>query len=133
MVTAPWCGVDVLRPIAWLYAAYSAFVRQQDMVRPWLAWVVLAVLGAWTVGMFLYRSRHKIVVGVELFVACAAILSTCLVDAPEVIAGGAKTVPRVLARRRGGGLGGPQALARGDARSAPGGFERGREGAGRGA
>lgn len=93
MVTALWCGVDVLRPIAWLYAAYSAFVRQQDMVRPWLAWVVLAVLGARTVGMFLYRSRHKIVVGVELFVACAAILSTRLVDAPEVIAGGAKTVP----------------------------------------
>ena len=93
MVTALWRGVDLFRPIAWLYAAYSAFVRQQDMARPWLALVVLAVLAAWTVGMLLYRSRHTIVVGVELFVACVAILSTRLVDTPEVIVGGAKTLP----------------------------------------
>jgi signal transduction histidine kinase len=93
VVTALWRGVDVLRPIALLYAVYSAFVRQEDMARPWLAWVVLASLGAWTVAMFLYRGRHATVVVIELFVACAAILSTRLVDTPEVIAGGAKTLP----------------------------------------
>jgi signal transduction histidine kinase len=92
-VTALWRGVDVLRPIAWLYAVYSAFVRHEDMARPWVAWVVLAVLGAWTLGTGLYRSRRTWVVGAELFVACAAILSTRLVDTAEVIVGGAKTLP----------------------------------------
>ena len=93
MVTALWRGVDVLRPIAWLYAVYSAFVRHQDMARPWLAWVVLGVLGAWTVVMVLYRTRNTRVVGIELALACAAVLSTRLVDTPEVIVGGAKTLP----------------------------------------
>jgi signal transduction histidine kinase len=93
VVTALWRGVDVFRPIALLYAVYSALVRQDDMARAWLAWVVLAVLGAWTVGMLLYRGRHTMVVVVELSVACAAILSTRLVDTPEVIVGGAKTLP----------------------------------------
>lgn len=93
MVTALWRGVGVFRPLAWLYAAYSAFARHQDMARPWLAWVVLGVLGAWTVGMVLYRTRTTWVVGVELALACAAVLSTRLVDTPEVIVGGAKTLP----------------------------------------
>jgi signal transduction histidine kinase len=93
VVTAMWRGLDLLRPIAWLYAVYSAFVRQGEMARPWLAWVVLAVLGAWTVAMVLYRSRHTKVVAIELFVACAAILSTRLVDTHDVIVGGAKTLP----------------------------------------
>lgn len=93
VVTALWRGVDVLRPIAWLYAVYSAFLRQEDFARPWLAWVVLGVLGAWTVGMVVYRTRNTRVVGLELVLACAAILSTRLVDTPEVIVGGAKTLP----------------------------------------
>src|SRR5450759_5184896 len=63
------------------------------MARPWLAWVVLGVLGVWTVGMLLYRSHKTMVVGIELAVACAAILSTRLVDTYEVIVGGAKTLP----------------------------------------
>ena len=88
-----WRGVDVLRPIAWLYAVYSVLVRREDIARPWLAWAVLGVLGAWTVGMVLYRARNTRVVGIELVLACAAILSTRLVDTPEVIVGGAKTVP----------------------------------------
>lgn len=93
MVTALWSGVDVLRPIAWLYAVYSAFVRREDFARPWLAWVVLGVLGAWTVSMIVYRIRNTRVVGLELVLACTAILSTRLVDTSEVIVGGAKTLP----------------------------------------
>ena len=85
--------MDVFRPIAWLYAAYSAYVRQPDMVRPWLAWLVLGLLGAWTVAMFAYRTRNTWVAGAELVLACGAILSTRLVDSPEVILGGAKTLP----------------------------------------
>ena len=93
VVTAMWRGVDVFRPIAWLYAVYSAFVRQEDFARPWLGWVVLAVLGAWTLGMVLYRPRTSRVLGLELVLACAALLSTRLVDTPDVIVGGAKTLP----------------------------------------
>jgi signal transduction histidine kinase len=54
---------------------------------------VLGVLGAWTLGMLLYRSRTTRVVAVELVLACAAILSTRLVDTSEVTVGGAKTLP----------------------------------------
>jgi len=93
VVTALWRGIDVLRPSAWLYAVYSAFVRQDEMARPALAWVVLGVLGAWTLAMVGYRHRNATVVGVELALACAAILSTALVDTHEVIVGGAKTLP----------------------------------------
>jgi hypothetical protein len=88
-----WRAVDVFRPIAWLYAVYSAFVRQEDFARPWLGWVVLGVLGAWTLGMVLYRTRTTRVVAFELVLACAAILSTRLLDTSEVIVGGAKTLP----------------------------------------
>jgi len=93
VVAALWRGLDVFRPIAWLYAVYSAYVRQQDMARPWLAWLVLGVLGAWTVSMVLHRTRNSWVVGIELVLACGAIMSTRLVDIPEVIVGGAKTLP----------------------------------------
>jgi signal transduction histidine kinase len=97
VVTALWRGLDVFRPFAWLYAVYSAYVRQQDMARPWLAWFVLGVLGAWTVSLVLYRSHRRArttrVVGFELVLACCAVLSTRLVDTPEVIAGGARTLP----------------------------------------
>jgi signal transduction histidine kinase len=94
-VAALWRGLDVFRPFAWLYAVYSAFVRQQDMARPWLAWLVLAVLGAWTVGAVLYRTHTRTmgVAAFELALACCAILSTRLVDTSEVIASGARTVP----------------------------------------
>ena len=88
-----WRALDVFRPIAWLYAVYSAFVRHEDIARPWLAWVVLGVLGAWTMGMVFYRTRTTRVAGIELVLACAAILSTRLVDTPEVILDGAKTLP----------------------------------------
>ena len=101
MVAALWRGLDVFRPFAWLYAVYSASVRHQGhqgypaMARPWLAWGVLGVLGAWTLGSVLYRTRsHSLnLVRFELVLACCAILSTRLVDAPAVILGGAKTLP----------------------------------------
>lgn len=95
MVAALWRGLDVFRPIAWLYAVYSAFIRHQDMARPWLAWAVLGVLGVWTAGSVLYRTRLRTTraIGLELVLACCAILSTTLVDPPAVILGGAKTLP----------------------------------------
>jgi signal transduction histidine kinase len=95
VVAAMWRGLEVFRPIAWLYAVYSAFVRQQDMARPWLAWLLLGVLGAWTVGVLLNRARSRTAraLGIELALACCTILSTGLVDNPEVIVAGARTLP----------------------------------------
>ena len=95
VVAAMWRGLEIFRPIAWVYAVYSAFARHPGMARPWLAWLVLGVLGAWTVGVALYRSRSRTagVLGIELALACVAILSTRLVDTPEVIVGGARTLP----------------------------------------
>jgi signal transduction histidine kinase len=94
-VAALWRGLDVFRPIAWLYAVYSAYARSQDMARPWLAWLVLGLLGAWTAGVVLCRDRSRTVrvASMELVLACCAILSTRLVDTPEVIIGGARTLP----------------------------------------
>ncbi|MDQ1538505.1 MAG: hypothetical protein QOE58_2898, partial [Actinomycetota bacterium] len=99
MVASLWRGLDIFRPLAWLYAVYSAYVRHQDMARPWLAWLVLGLLGAWTLGSVLYRARPRTgprtmaVAGLELVLGCCAILSTRLVDSPDVIIAGAKTLP----------------------------------------
>jgi len=90
-----WRGLNIFRPIAWVYAVYSAVARHPGMARPWLAWLVLGLLGAWTVGVALYRGRSHTarVLGIELALACVAILSTRLVDTPEVIVSGARTLP----------------------------------------
>jgi len=90
-----WRGLDVFRPIAWVYAVYSAYIRHQDIMRPWLAWLVLAALGVWTLASLVRRTRSRTTreAGAELVLACCAVLSTRLVDSPEVIAGGAKTLP----------------------------------------
>lgn len=95
VVAALWRGLDVFRPIAWWYAVYSAAVRHPQMARPWLAWTVLGALGAWTLWSLLNRTRsHGMkVVSLELALACCAILSTRLVDTPQVILSGAKTLP----------------------------------------
>ncbi len=95
VVAALWRAIDVLRPIALGWAAYGTSVRSGSMTRPWLAWAVLAVLAAWTVVLLLRRSRTPLVLGTELALAVLAILATRLVDTPEVIAAGAKTVPGV--------------------------------------
>jgi signal transduction histidine kinase len=101
VVAAMWRGLEVFRPVAWLYAVYTAFVRSggtdgpDAIARPWLAWVVLGVLAAWTVSSVLYRARARTMsfVSIELMLACGAILSTALVDTPSVIASGARTLP----------------------------------------
>ena len=95
VVAALWRAIDVLRPIALGWAAYGTSVRSGSMTRPWLAWAVLGILAAWTVVLLLRRSRTPLVLGTELALAVLAILATRLVDTPDVIAAGAKTVPGV--------------------------------------
>lgn len=113
VVAAFWKGIDVFRPIALAYALYSAWDRQEEMVRPAVAWAVLAVLAAWTVFLVVYRRRTVVLVVVELLLAAGAIMATRLVDSAAVIESGARTVPTfwpaagvvsaaVLLGRRGG-------------------------------
>ena len=113
VVSAFWKGIDVFRPIALGYAAYSLWDRPHDLVRPALAWVVLAVLGLWTVFLVFYRRRRLWLVVAELGLASVAILATRLVDSAEAIEAGSRTLPTfwpaagvvsaaVLLGRRGG-------------------------------
>ena len=95
VVAALWRGLNVLRPVALLYAVYSLHERHPAMERPWLAVLVLVALGAWTVAMWFHRERTAAVVGVELALAVMAILATRVVDSDEVILGGAPTVPGI--------------------------------------
>jgi signal transduction histidine kinase len=95
IVTAFWRGIDVFRPIALLYAAYSLADRPAVLIRPALAWAVLAVLGAWTLFMVFYRRRRLWLVVVELLLASGAILATRLVDSAEAIEAGGRTLPTV--------------------------------------
>ncbi|HEX5524182.1 MAG TPA: DUF5931 domain-containing protein, partial [Pedococcus sp.] len=73
VVAAFWKGIDVFRPIALGYAAYSAWERQEQMQRPEVAWAVLAVLAAWTAFLVFYRRRTTGLVVAELALAAAAI------------------------------------------------------------
>lgn len=113
VVGAFWKGIDVFRPIALAYAGYAAWDRHEQMVRPQVAWVVLAVLGVWTAFLIAYRKRALWLVVAELVLAAGAILATRLADSDAVIASGAQTLPTiwpaagvvsaaVLAGRRGG-------------------------------
>jgi len=113
VVSAFWKGIDVFRPIALAYAAYSLWDRPHDLVRPALGWAVLALLGLWTVFLVVYRQRRLWLVVVELALASVAILATRLVDSAEAIEAGSRTLPTfwpaagvvsaaVLLGRRGG-------------------------------
>lgn len=113
VVSAFWKGIDVFRPIALAYAAYSLWDRPHDLVRPALGWGVLAVLGVWTVFLLFYRRRRLSLVVVELLLAAGAILATRLVDSAQAIEAGSRTLPTfwpaaavvsaaVLLGRRGG-------------------------------
>jgi signal transduction histidine kinase len=95
VVSAFWKGIDAFRPLALLYAAYLLWDRPQDLVRPALAWVVLGVLAAWTLFLVVYRRRRAWLVVTELLLAAAAVLATRLVDSPETIEAGGRTLPAI--------------------------------------
>ncbi len=93
VVTAFWKGIDVFRPLALAYAVYSLLDRREELVRPLLAWGVLAVLALWTVLLLVVRRRSQGLVVAELVLAAAAVLATRLVDSHEVIVSGSRTLP----------------------------------------
>ena len=90
-------GLDVFRPLATLYAAWLTWQRQDTMVRPEVAWLVIGVMAAWSVGLLFYRRRTLRVVVLEVTIAVAGILATMLAETPEAIAAGQFTIPTIWA------------------------------------
>jgi len=95
VAVASWTGLDVFRPIAALYAAQLAYRRHEEMVRPWLAVVVIGLLLAWSIAMLLYRRRTLATTVLELGLAAGAVVASRLVDTPENIAAGIPTLPSI--------------------------------------
>ena len=93
VAVASWAGLDLFRPIAALYAGQLAYRRHEEMVRPWLAAVVIGALLAWSLAMLLYRRRTVTTTVLELALAVVAIVASRLVDSPESIAAGVSTLP----------------------------------------
>ncbi|MBM6402455.1 MacS family sensor histidine kinase [Phycicoccus sonneratiae] len=90
-------GLDVFRPLATAYAAVLAWERRTEMVRPWVAVLVLAVMAAWSLGLLLYRRRGRTVLVVEVVIATAAVLATPLADGMAAVTAGQFTLPTVWA------------------------------------
>lgn len=95
VVSALWQAVRVLRPLAFAYAAWSAWARSGDMQRPGAAGVVLCVIGAWTLLQFLRVRRDAGTHLLELGLASAAVLATRWVDTPAAAFQGTTTLPGV--------------------------------------
>jgi len=95
VVRGLWRAVDVFRVLALVYAAYSVWERRAEVAHLSVAAVVLGVLAGWTAVQTVRPMRTVRAYTVELAIGCGAILATRLVDTPEVITGGAKTLPSI--------------------------------------
>ncbi len=93
VAVACWAGLDLFRPIAALYAAQQVYRRHHELVRPWLAVVVLAALMAWSLAMLVYRKRTVTTTVLEIALASVAIVASRYVDTAANIAEGVPTLP----------------------------------------
>lgn len=90
-------GLDWFRPAAAAYAGWLAWQRHDAMARPWVAYVVVAVLMAFSLALLAYRRRTTLLLGVEVLLAVAGIFATLLADRPEAVAAGQFTLPTIWA------------------------------------
>src|SRR5947209_20299279 len=103
-----WGAVAVFRVLALVYALGVATVDHDHYTRPWLAYALLAVMGAWTLlalqdlrghGRSYGVSRRKavttakILLGVDLALAAGLVLATLAVISRARIDAGAATLP----------------------------------------
>lgn len=95
VAVACWAGLDIFRPIAGLYAAQIAYQRHTEMVRPWLAAVVIGALLLWSVAMLIYRTRTLGTTVFEVGLAGTAVVLSRLVDTQATIAEGVPTLPSI--------------------------------------
>ena len=90
-------GLDVFRPLAAVYAALLAWQRRDEMVRPWVAVVALALVLAWSLALLAYRRRSRRVVVAEVVIAVVTILATPFADGMAAVTAGQFTLPTVWA------------------------------------
>lgn len=97
VVSALWSAIRVFRPLALLYAAWSAWTRVEQMQRPQLAVAVLVVLGIWTVAEAVWARRTLWWHLVELALAVGAVALTRWADTPDAAFRGTTTLPGIWA------------------------------------
>jgi signal transduction histidine kinase len=95
LVRGLWRGIDVFRWLALAYATWAVWERHDQVAHLVGAVALLGVLAGWTLVQTLRPLRTVPAYTVELLLGCGAILATRLVDHPEVITGGAKTIPSI--------------------------------------
>lgn len=95
VVRGLWRAVDVFRWLALAYAVWAAWERHEQIAHLALGVAVLGVLAGWTLAVTLRPVRTVRAYAIELAIGCSAILATRLVDDPEVITAGAKTIPSI--------------------------------------
>ncbi len=79
---ALWRAVDVFRAVAVLYAAAAYATGPVQSPRPWLGWVVLALMAVWTAFVWRWPRRPGWLLVADLALACLAVLATLAVVPP---------------------------------------------------
>ncbi|MFD2471405.1 MacS family sensor histidine kinase [Amycolatopsis silviterrae] len=78
--TPLWRGVVVLRVVTWLFALAVVIAHHSDFQRPWLAWLVVGVMGAWSVVSSLAymreSGRHRWLVIFDVVLTTALMLTS---------------------------------------------------------
>ncbi len=95
VVTAMTRGLAAYRPLALAYAAVLVWVHREEMNRAWVAAVVLAGLGAWTLTTLVFRRITWTTVAVDLALASGGILATSLAYPRASVVAGALTLPGI--------------------------------------
>ena len=99
--TAVWRALAVFRALGLAYAVAVYVRRVDEYAHPLAGWVVLGLMAAWTVAVSLLYARPAgrtwPVLGVDLAVAVAAVVSSRWLDDIDRIEAGAQTLPVVWA------------------------------------
>lgn len=90
-------GLDWFRPAAALYAGALVWNRYDTMVRPWVAFTVVALLMAFSLALLAFRRRTMWLLAIEVLLAVGGIFATLLADTPEDVAAGQFTLPTIWA------------------------------------
>ena len=83
----------MFRTASLLYAVLLYSQRYDEYEHPIGGWAVLAGMATWTAYVWWRPGRPARLQVADLAAACAAVLSTALLDTPERIAAGAQTLP----------------------------------------
>jgi signal transduction histidine kinase len=95
--TRLWRAIGVFRLGALVYATLVFLVVHEQMRRPGLGWLLLAVMAVWTVVMLLRSLPPDTFIVGDLILAVVMIMGTRLVDYPDRILEGASTLPSMWA------------------------------------